>query len=81
MKREEVKQIFDDHLKSLDCLNNDVEMAMYLRLIDAAELIVKKCPIPDVSNGRVAELEEENTKLRFCIEHGIGECDLENDDC
>ena len=49
MQREEIKQIFDDHLKSLDCLNNDVERAMYLRLIDAAELIVRKCSVP--SNG------------------------------
>jgi hypothetical protein len=33
------------------------------------------------SNSRLAELEEENYKLRYCIENDIGECDIENDCC
>ena len=33
------------------------------------------------SNSRLAELEKENSKLRYCIENDIGECDIENDCC
>ena len=52
MKREEIKVIFDEHLNSLDCLNNDTEMAMYLRMLDATERIVKTCNIHNVSKAK-----------------------------
>tara|TARA_R110001606_G_scaffold398055_1_gene576190 strand:- start:4029 stop:4286 length:258 start_codon:yes stop_codon:yes gene_type:complete len=37
--------------------------------------------IADVSNSRLDELEQENKKLRFMVENGLGEKDLENDCC
>lgn len=49
MKRDEIKKIFDEHLNSLDCLNTTTEVAMYERLLDAAQELVKKCSIPYVS--------------------------------
>ena len=50
MERQQIKKVFDLHLKSLSWDKNDpTQKAMYLRLIDATELIVKNCSIPDVS--------------------------------
>ena len=34
-----------------------------------------------VSKSRLSELEQENKKLRFMVENGLGEKDLENDCC
>lgn len=41
----------------------------------------KQLLIQIVSNSRLTELEEENKKLRFMVENGLGEKDLEDDCC
>jgi hypothetical protein len=48
-------------------------------MVEYAEQQVKNCSIPDVLNSRLSELEEENRKLKFIIENGLGVKDLEND--
>ena len=40
---------------------------------------VKTLGISGVINRRLSELEEENYKLRYMVENGLGEADLEND--
>jgi hypothetical protein len=45
----------------------------------SAEEIVKLYTIPTVINSRLSELEEENSKLKFIIENGLGAKDLQND--
>lgn len=56
---------------------------LILRFVREQELELKNgnCTIFDVSSSRLLELEEENKKLKFIIENGLGAKDLENDCC
>ena len=77
-KKDEILELLNAYKSEVDNFNDAVFTDKFEVL---AQDIVKLFAIPVVSNSRLTEIEQENKKLRFIIENGLGEKDLENDCC